>query len=172
MKKTLLLSVAALAGALLLVAPSVAQRRANVTDLKGKPMPEFTTTSLTGQTVTKNSLRGKVVVMDFWATWCGPCKAASPKVQKMHEEWKSKGVVVMGMNTFERNDKTGENARKYMKENNYTFKQTINNDAFARRIGVSGVPTFIVMDQRGVVREVSVGFNERAIRAAVEALIK
>ena len=82
------------------------------------------------------------------------------------------GVVVLGMNTWERNDKNGDNARKYVKENGYTFTQTFNNDDFARRIGITGVPTFIVMDQRGVVREVTVGFNERAIRAAVDALIK
>ncbi len=172
MKKLLFTSATALLAASVLVGPAFAQREYKIMALKGKQMPAFTLTALDGTKMTNQSLRGKVVVMDFWATWCGPCKAAAPKVQKMHDEWKNKGVVVLGMNTWERNDKEGKNAAAYVKEHNYTYTQTINNDELAKTLQVEGVPTFIVMDKTGKVVEITVGFQEAVIRAAVDKLIK
>jgi cytochrome c biogenesis protein CcmG/thiol:disulfide interchange protein DsbE len=131
--------------------------------LKGKPFPSFKMTDTTGKVHTNASLKGKVVLLDFWATWCGPCKAASPTMQKLHEKC---------ANTFERpNDRAGA-AAKYKKEHNYSYTFTKENDKLAQQLGVSGIPFFVFIDRKGVVREVATGFGAGESPAQFEAIVK
>lgn len=82
----------------------------------GTVAPDWTLLDSKGNKVTLSSLKGKVIVLDFWATWCAPCKQVMPTIQKMHEKYKSKGVLVYGVNTWERAD-----AAKFMKDNKYSY---------------------------------------------------
>ncbi len=149
--------------------------REAVLKLKGQPFPAFKMTKLDDKNMTNKDLLGKVTVIDFWATWCGPCKAAAPKLEAMFGEYKSKGFQIIGANAGERNGAervyTKDNAVAYVKEHKYTYTFTYNNDALFKQLQCWGYPTFFVIDKKGVVAEVSVGFNEQAIRAAVEAAL-
>src|SRR5262249_21362197 len=83
----------------------------------GQKAPDFELKDPDGQTIKLSSLKGKVVVLDFWATWCGPCKMAMPGIQKLHEEFKGKPVKVFGVNIWE---KDGDPVA-YMASKKYTY---------------------------------------------------
>lgn len=136
----------------------------------GTQAPDWTLQTPDGKSVSLNQLKGSVVVMDFWATWCGPCKAAMPHVQKLHEEYGSKGVKVFGMNCWERDG----DPVQYMKDKNYTYGLLLNADDVATAYKVSGIPTFYIIGRDGKIAYVGVGFSgstdemEEAIEKALE----
>jgi thiol-disulfide isomerase/thioredoxin len=164
--RTLLVAIVAASIVSLAVAKAPA-----IAALKGKPMPKFKMTDLNGKVHTNASLKGKVVLLDFWGTWCGPCKMASPTMQALHKKYASKGLVVIGASVFEQGNAKQE-VMAYRKEHGYTYAMTINNDAFAAKLGIAGVPLFVVMDRTGKVSQVVQGFDPKATPAQIEANIK
>ncbi len=147
--------------AFLLVASLATLCLAGPESLKGKKVPSFSMTALDGKKITDKSLLGKAYVLDFWATWCGPCKAASPTMQQLHTTYAKKGFVVIGANTFEEGNGK-QKAAAYRAEHRYNYTFTYNNDAFATKIGAEGIPLFIFVDKTGKVADVQVGFDPGA----------
>ncbi|MCC6404749.1 MAG: TlpA family protein disulfide reductase, partial [Fimbriimonadaceae bacterium] len=88
LKLTLALAGFAMAGL------ALAQTAPAPTDFVGKPMPSFSMTALDGTKVTNETLKGKAYIVDFWATWCGPCKKAAPIMQELHAKYNESGLVV------------------------------------------------------------------------------
>jgi cytochrome c biogenesis protein CcmG, thiol:disulfide interchange protein DsbE len=148
---------------------AMAQRPA--TTLVGKPLPAVKMTDLKGKVHTNASLRNKVVLLDFWATWCGPCKAASPVMQSLHTKFGTKGLVVIGANAEGTGGDTKKETAAYAKKHKYTYTFTHSNDALSSKLGVVGLPTFILIDRKGVVREVFTGFG-RGSAEEMEAAVK
>ncbi len=135
----------------------------------GDAAPEFALKDLAGAEVTLASLKGKVVLLDFWATWCGPCKAAMPAIQKIADDYKDKGVVVLGINTWENSP---DAARKYMEEKKFTYPCLLAGDALAEAYGVPGIPTLVVIGKDGAVALIEVGMGGDApLRAAIDAAL-
>ncbi len=127
----------------------------------GQAAPDFTLKSADGSEVSLASLKGRVVLLDFWATWCGPCKMAMPGVQKLSEKYKGKQVSVFGVDTFERGGeaKAAEKAKKYMDDQKYTYGLLYNGDALAKQYGISGIPTFILIGPDGKILHIGVGYE-------------
>jgi thiol-disulfide isomerase/thioredoxin len=100
--------------------------------------------------------KGKVVLMDFWATWCGPCKKAMPSIQKLHEAFKDKAVAVIGVNTWEKGEKAGP---EYMSKQGFTYLTLLKGDDLAKSYGISGIPTIILIDKEGKIAHLAVGFG-------------
>lgn len=100
--------------------------------------------------------KGKIVLLDFWATWCGPCKQAMPSIQKISEDFKDKPVVVIGVNTWERGATAGP---EYIKKQGYTYLNLLKGDDLAKSYGISGIPTMILIDKDGKVLHTAVGFG-------------
>lgn len=157
------------AAALALSAMAIPQEQGS--KLVGKPLPAIKMTDLLGKKHTNASLKGKVVLLDFWATWCGPCKAASPTMEALHKKYAKQGLVVIGVNMGE--DKPGKAAAAgYSKEHGYTYNFTYDNDVLASKLGVQGIPFFVFVDKAGVVRQVETGFSSAQSPAAFEASVK
>jgi cytochrome c biogenesis protein CcmG, thiol:disulfide interchange protein DsbE len=135
----------------------------------GKPLPSFTMRDLSGKTVNNASLRGKVVLIDFWATWCGPCKAASPLMQRLHNTYAKDGLVVLAPIVLD--DAGANGARKYQSDNKFTFTFTTGGEALHKSLGFITVPAFVFVDKQGVVRHVASGFRT-SDEAAFEARVK
>jgi cytochrome c biogenesis protein CcmG, thiol:disulfide interchange protein DsbE len=153
---------AALAFGIAAIAP------AQVDALIGKPAPAFSMKDTAGKTHTNQSLKGKVVLLDFWASWCGPCKQASPVMQQLHERYSKQGLVVVGANAMEQSESAAMN---YIRQNKYTYVFTLNNDDFARKLGVRGLPTFVLIDRQGRVVQAFTGFSG-AVGERIENEIK
>jgi len=166
--KTVLACAAAAALAVLAIAQ---QRSDSPESFKGKAMPAFKMTTVDGKTLTNASLKGKVVLLDFWATWCGPCKMASPSVQKLHEKYGKKGLVAIGANVWEQGD-SKKKAADYAKEHKYTYTFTHSNDELAKTLKINGIPTFVLVDKKGVVQMVQVGFDPQSTEQELDKAIQ
>ena len=122
----------------------------------GSNAPDWTLKTPTGDDVKLSGLKGKVVVMDFWATWCPPCKKAMPMVQKLHEKFGKDNVLVYGLSCWER----GGDPAKYMTDNNFNYGLLVRSDDVAKAYKVTGIPTFYVIGKDGKILFNSVGFSE------------
>ncbi|MBN9500934.1 MAG: hypothetical protein BGO01_05805 [Armatimonadetes bacterium 55-13] len=144
---------------------------------RNKPMPDFKMVSTKGKPYSKSSLKGKVILMDFWATWCGPCIGAMPTMEKLHKKYAGKGLVVIGANILENRNKE-QMAGKFLKSKPFTYvftKDTPNNEALAKKLEIQGIPTLLLIDKKGTVRWVKCGFEpkeEKELAAQIEKLLK
>lgn len=146
----------------------------------GDAAPEFTLKDGDGKEVSLRDLRGKIVLLDFWATWCGPCKMVMPHVQKLHEKYKDKPVEVYGISTWEssRRRRPGDPV-EFMKDRKYTYGCLVEGDAVAAQYGVKGIPTFYVVGPEGKILYTGSGAApqikaqlEKVIEEALESLPK
>jgi thiol-disulfide isomerase/thioredoxin len=136
----------------------------------GTIAPDWALKTPEGKTVQLSGLRGNVVVLDFWATWCGPCKMAMPKIQELHAEYEGRKVMVFGVNCQE--DAHG-NPDAYMKSKGYTYGLLLQGDPVARAYNVAGIPTFYVIDGNGVIVYSAVGAgDETKIKEAVKKAVE
>ena len=122
---------------------------------------KFTLLDMDGHKVSLDSLKGKTVVVDFWATWCGPCKASFPAMQKLVDHYKDdKNVAVLFVDTWETADDKKQNAQDFIKKSPYTFHVLLDNDSkVVADYKVEGIPTKFVIDPKGTLRFKAVGFD-------------
>ncbi len=133
----------------------------------------FTLTDLAGKKVSLSDYKGKIVILDFWATWCGPCKASFPLMQKAQEKYSSDpNIKFLFVNTMEQSGLPGENASKYIKQNNYPFHVVIDSDSkISAAFGVSVIPTKIFIDKEGNIRYTAVGFEAEILLEEIDIVI-
>lgn len=137
-------------------------------DLTGKPAPTFELTALDGRPLSLASLRGRVVVLDFWATWCAPCVVEMPTLQRLHEEFGSQGVIIVGVN-----NEAPSLARRFLQRHGVTF-QTVTDPrgAVAKQYGVRGIPVGVIIDRDGQVRAHFPGLrDDKTWRVALAAVL-
>ncbi len=118
-----------------------------------RPAPDFTLRDLKGNQVSLSDFRGQPVVLNFWATWCMPCRAEIPHLEALHMKYKDQGLVILGMNT----------ETDYMKVKRFAVPRisyTVLLDGSTQSQGyeVSGIPCTYYIDRKGIVRHRSVGF--------------
>jgi thiol-disulfide isomerase/thioredoxin len=130
--------------------------KANATEV-GQPAPQFTLPTLQkDQPTSLKQFAGKVVYIDFWASWCAPCRTSFPLLNQLHEKLKSKGFEVVGINL----DEDKANAEKFLKEFPVDF--TVLRDAkgeWADQFVVESMPTSFIVDKQGVVQHIHHGFT-------------
>jgi peroxiredoxin len=117
----------------------------------GQPAPEISLPDPDGKIITLSSLKGKFVLVDFWAKWCGPCRQENPNVVKAYNEFKSKGFEILGVSL----DRTKEDWVLAIKQDGLTWKHVSDLKYFqsqaARDYNISGIPFSILVDPNGII---------------------
>lgn len=141
---------------LLLLAMSVPIVVAAPENLVGKAAPTFALKNVTsGETVSLEALKGKIVVLDFWATWCAPCKEAIPHVAEIWRLYKDQNAFTISIDLREDEDAV----RKFAQSNQMNWIVVIDRDgSTAQKYDVTAIPTLFIIDQHGTVRYAHVGF--------------
>jgi thiol-disulfide isomerase/thioredoxin len=164
---------------------SALERKQNQLRIEGEAAPEITVAKWIEQSPLKLSdLRGHVVLLDFWATWCGPCLAAFPHLREWNEKYKTRGLVVLGITKYygrgdgQEMTPPEENSflERFKKEHNLTYGVGVaDTDNNLRSYGVQAIPTAVLIDRQGVIRLVTTGSgggNETTIESAIEKLLE
>ena len=129
---------------------------------QGDRFSAYALMGLDGKTKTPKDFKGKVVIYDVWATWCGPCRMEIPELIQLQTEYKKKGVEVVGIATDrEGADKVKPFAKEY--KINYAIVLDPKSEFAGPKLQVRGIPTLFIVDKKGVVRFVHVGFTQKSV---------
>jgi cytochrome c biogenesis protein CcmG/thiol:disulfide interchange protein DsbE len=142
-----------------------------VSPLANKPAPDFTLEDLSGNKVSLSSYKGKAVLVNFWATWCGPCKLETPWLVELHNQYAGQGFEILGISTegddLPPGDKDGwardkAAIAKFVKEEHMQYPVLINGDSLATEYGgLDAMPTSFYVDRSGKVVAVQLGITSK-----------
>jgi peroxiredoxin len=136
----------------------------------GEPAPDFSLNDLSNRPVTLASFRGeKVVLLDFWATWCGPCRMAMPGLQELQEKFKGRSLEILSLNQGEPADQV----RPFIERKKYSFHVLLDSAGeVGEKYGVRGIPALVLVDKKGAVQWIRVGYSpeEDDLKAIIERL--
>ena len=137
----------------------------------GMQAEDFSLTDLDGKSQSLSQYRGKIVLVNFWATWCKPCTTEMPAMQKIYDKLRDKGFVVLAVNELEDDAKVREHIKQY----GHTFPVLMDRDnKVANQFGVFGLPVSVFIDQEGRVQEYIKGglLTEEKIDQTIERIQK
>ncbi len=118
--------------------------------------PDFTLKTLEGQEITLSQLKGKVVLLDFWATWCGPCRESIPHLIQLYKTYRENGFEVIGM-SLDKGD--AEVVRNFARAMDIPYPIVMAPEDVVRNYRVTAIPTTFLIDKEGKIRERTTGFN-------------
>ncbi len=141
----------------------------------GPVAPDFLLSTISGEAVSLDAYEGYVVLLDFWATWCPPCRMSIPELIKLQQKYKDDGFVVLGISMDDPNQVTDQDLSTFekMARINYPilrYNQKVVADYFSD--GRISLPTMFVIDREGKIREKIVGFNHHALKDSLENLLQ
>jgi len=140
------------------------QSAGNRMDLTGKDAPSFRAVSLDGKTYNLDALKGKPILLDFWASWCGPCLRSMPVIERLHQDYQSRGLVVLAVDVGE----TREVVEKFLKTKSVPYPVIMGDEAgIPSAYGVTVYPTFVMIGPDGKVATTQFGFNESTLPGIV-----
>ena len=135
----------------------------------GKPAKDFTVKMLSGDSFTLSSQKGRVVLIDFWATWCGPCIKETPRKKKIYDAYRDKGFEIIGVSL----DRRKRDVVKYIQDKELGWKVSYSgafwSDPTARLYGVNKIPSTWLVDKEGILREIDL--SGEALEKAIINLI-
>lgn len=138
-----------------------------LTSLVGAQMPGFVLPDFENKDIASADLKGKVVLLDFWEVWCGPCIASMPKVQELNRKYSDKGLMVYGV--MSERDQL-EVAKLMVQKRQISFPMLQSDPGTNKVFGIVAVPTYVLVDREGVVRFTSEGFSEELEKEIVRLL--
>jgi len=136
---------------------------------KGQLAPAIMLPDMEGQPVSLDSLRGKVVLLDFWASWCGPCRANNPNLVMLYDKFRGKGFEILGVSI----DKSKADWKKAIEKDGLSWLQVLDpggwNAQSTEVYGVDAIPASFLIDKKGVIR--GVNLDGRELEASIRKLL-
>ncbi|HNS62917.1 MAG TPA: TlpA disulfide reductase family protein [Anaerolineaceae bacterium] len=139
----------------------------------GFSAPDFSLPDLQGSSLQLGDLKGKVVILNFWASWCSPCKAEMPAFQSVYSQWKEEGIEIVAVNTTSQDSLAG--IQSFVSSYQLSFPILLDSDGSVNQLyRVQALPTTFLIDRQGMIREVIIGgpVPEASLIQKVEMLIK
>jgi cytochrome c biogenesis protein CcmG/thiol:disulfide interchange protein DsbE len=124
----------------------------------GNAAPSFSEPTVTGDTLTMDSLKGKAVYLNFFATWCPPCNEEAPDVAAVSKEFASRGLQVVGVDVLENATK----AKTFVDEHHITYPAVVDSGMLRDAYNINGMPVHVFIDKSGVVKKIEVGELSKA----------
>jgi peroxiredoxin len=136
------------------------------------PAPDFTLHSRGGKNLRLSDYRGQIVLINFWASWCGPCRQEMPLLQNLYRRYSKLGFVILGVNV----DSDSSKANHYLRDVHVSFPILYDNsNAVSKRFNVSAMPTTVIVDRNGKMRFMHQGYKpgyEKDYKKEVVSLIR
>jgi len=135
--------------------------------------PDFSLNTPEGETYTLSELRGKAVLVNLWATWCPPCRAEMPAMQKLYDEFNDQGFVVLAVNMTYQDNPTA--VVPFVQENGLSFPILIDGTGIVgEKYELRSLPSSFFIDRNGIIQEVVIGgpMSEALLRTRIESLLK
>lgn len=139
--------------------------------LINKPAPAFKLHFHAGGAIDLQDLKGTVVLINFWATWCKPCKEEMPHLQKIFDSFKTKGFDILAINM----DQNKDVIQPFLDKYSFSFPVLINDGKVITDYGVGAIPQSVIIDKNGIVKKIIVGYapgNEKEIQTLIESLLQ
>ena len=137
-----------------------------------RPAPEFAIKNLSGEKVSLDNYKGKVVLLDFWATWCKPCVTSMPELQKLHAKYADKGLIVLGVSIDEKGAKV---VKPFIEKRKFSYPIALDSsDKPAwKSYRVKGVPALFLIDKEGdIIRQWTGKPDKKEVEEAVQSALK
>lgn len=139
----------------------------------GFPAPDFALETLDGATTSLVGQRGKVLIVNLWASWCGPCRAELPAIERLYNAQRDQGLTILAVHGTFQDSEAG--ARAFAEELALTFPIVLDRDgAVSRRYQLRALPSTFIVDRKGIIREVIFGgpLSEATLQSKVDALLE
>ena len=151
---------------------SLAHAASNAPLQQGAPAPTFQLDSMAGTPVTLNQFKGKVVLINFWASWCGPCRKEMPILEQLQKQYQSRGFTMVGVNV----EPNSTDAVNWLKATPVSFPILFDRDSTVSKLyQVQGMPNTVIVDRKGNVRFIHRGYKageENEYLDQIRALIR
>ena len=125
-----------------------------------QPAADFQLTDLNGKPLSLSALKGKVVLLDFWATWCPPCRMELPHFQELYAAYQGKGLEMVGLSVSEKAD----TVKAFVQQNNLTYPIAIDTPQIEQSYGgIRGIPTTFLIDKQGQIAKKYIGYQDKSV---------
>ena len=136
--------------------------------------PDFTLKSVTGENIKLSDFKGKVVLLDFWATWCGPCMRSIPELVRLQEKYRDKGLVVLGISMDTKAQADDAQLKKFMATFNMKY-QVMRDDGVVSQTyfgnSPAAIPTMQIINRKGKIVKTIIGFSPGEVPRLIKAII-
>jgi peroxiredoxin len=129
---------------------------ANKSEQAKAPAADFTLQDINGKTITLSDYRGKVVLLEFWATWCPPCRASVPGLEKIYKAYEEKGLVVLAVSM---DDGDWPSVKSFMKDYGITYTVLKGTEEVSSQYRVRAIPMLLILDKEGKIAKRYMGFG-------------
>lgn len=141
--------------------------------VEGGQAPDFSLNDLDGVEVSLSNLRGKIVLLEFWATWCPPCRESIPAMNELYKKYNDKGLVLLGI-SVDKGQNIVEDIRAFIREYSIQYPIAIDSKNVNTLYGVYSIPTLILIDKAGKIVLKNIGFSpemEKRLSSEIERLL-
>ena len=134
-----------------------------------QPAPNFTLLDLNGKSVSLSDYKGKVVLIDFWATWCPPCRESIPGMEKIHKTYVNQGLVLLGVSV---DSGEWDSVKTFQRDKKFTYMVLQGTEDVASQYSVRTIPMMVLVDKAGIVQKRYLGAgNEDEIEKDIKSLL-